>query len=158
MASLLGCALQGRGIPLFRHTPRTSGKQWLVLASHSSGSIITVSRRYFRPLRPYAVPFRLTSQDAAKAFEQHHRSWFSPSSLLNAHSETNIQPVFLPFWVFEAHVAAIVSGQVGPPSPLIMAGCGSECFLSYNQPTRWVAMCTGPALTLQLGGSSSAQP
>jgi hypothetical protein len=71
-----------------------------------------IFRRNYKPINPYAVDFRLSPNDAAKAFDKHHeQSWLAPlTATLKANSD--VRPVFLPFWVFEASVKATVSGEV----------------------------------------------
>jgi hypothetical protein len=71
-----------------------------------------VLQRGYRPLNPYGVDFRLSPTDALKAFDKHHKhSWLSPL-MTTLKASSDVKPVFLPFWVFEASVKGIVSGEV----------------------------------------------
>ncbi len=80
--------------------------------SASTVSATLVFKRGYKPLNPYAVDFRLSPTDALNAFDKFHKqSWLSP--LMNTlKTSSDVRPVFLPFWVFEASVKGTVSGEV----------------------------------------------
>lgn len=81
--------------------------------SASTFTATLVLKRGYKPLNPYAVDFRLSPTDALNAFDKFHKqSWLSPL-MTTLKTSSDVRPVFLPFWVFEASVKGTVSGEVG---------------------------------------------
>lgn len=60
------------------------------------------------PIQPQGVlPFRLTPQEAHKAFQLWLRHlWFAPSDLAKKASIEELKGVYLPLWTFDAHAQA----------------------------------------------------
>lgn len=76
-------------------------------------SVTMMWRRSYKPLHPYAVDFRLSPEDAARAFEEHHKRWWlAPLTSTLQPGPGGVRPVFLPFWAFDATIHASVTGQV----------------------------------------------
>jgi hypothetical protein len=101
-------------------SPLLAGRVRLTASVEGGGSASTftatlVLKRGYKPLNPYAVDFRLSPTDALNAFDKFHKqSWLSPL-MTTLKTSSDVRPVFLPFWVFEASVKGTVSGEVPVP-------------------------------------------
>ena len=72
------------------------------------GHAVMIPQRFEGMLRPdYIIPFKTTKEDAMKGFKEFYSGlWLLPSSFKAQNRIEAIQPMYVPFWLFDSAVDA----------------------------------------------------